>query len=397
MNISFISEHYPPTEGGVATSTQRVARELSKQGLSVQVICFDHTRPIDSPEKVLEENDEDIKVYRISPFFLKQPLVNVPESIKAIFRRRAFEQMAEITAHSNADIVLSFYLFNAGFLAQFVARELNLPFIAGVRGNDIGKNIFDMNRFAVTQWVVSGADRIVCVNEHLQKRLLLAFPFAINKTSVIKNSVSYSSIDTPSELYRNKVEQATGWSTEELRIVFIGNLREKKGAVILMKALSLLRYKTAIRLLVIGPNLGPYEMRQCGEIWTELINDGYIHVTGSIPRIEVGCWAAGCDIVVMPSIDDGIANGLLEGIDLGLCPVVTPIFSSIVKHNETGLIVPLGNEIALADALLSLDKDRNKLKYYGIMAKSALQMWRPEHEAAAYIKLFKDVLTKIKE
>jgi len=82
-----------------------------------------------------------------------------------------------------------FYLLNAGYLALFASRELSIPFIAGVRGNDIGRNIFHTQRFGVIQSVIHGADKIVCVNEHLKRRMLVAFPEAISKTSIIPNSI----------------------------------------------------------------------------------------------------------------------------------------------------------------------------------------------------------------
>ncbi|MBK6877720.1 MAG: hypothetical protein IPG99_15025 [Ignavibacteria bacterium] len=77
MRIGFIVEHYPTTQGGVATSAQRVARELVKLGLEVILICFDSTRPLDSEEFVSEEIDNNVKVFRIGPFFLKQKSINI--------------------------------------------------------------------------------------------------------------------------------------------------------------------------------------------------------------------------------------------------------------------------------------------------------------------------------
>ena len=41
-----------------------------------------------------------------------------------------------------------------------------------------------------------------------------------------------------------------------------------------------------------------------------------MHVTGQLPRPEALAVASEGDIVVMPSLEDGMANGLLEGIAL---------------------------------------------------------------------------------
>lgn len=396
MKIGFISEHYPPTDGGVATSTQRVARELTKQGVAVQVICFDHSRPINSDDYIIIEHDGDVEVSRVGPFFLKQPSISVnaiPEKVKAMFRRRAFEQMVRILKKNKVDLILSFYLLNAGYLAQFASRELGLPHIAGVRGNDIGRNIFNVERFAVIQWVVNSADRVVCVNEHLMKRLLLAFPAVSSKTEVITNGVLMSDEQLSYANCIKKVHLATGWDDKILRLVFIGTLREKKGVTTLLKAITLLRNKVPVRLLVIGPNLGSVELKLCGDLWTQLKGEGLIFATGMVSRSDVKQWAAGCDVIVMPSLDDGMANGLLEGMALGLCPVVSTVFSDVV-NDESGIVVPCGDENALADAIYSLAVDRGKMILLGKNAKTAIADRNPAREVIAYKTLFQSLLSQ---
>lgn len=398
MKIGFISEHYPPTEGGVATSTQRVARELVKLGIEVHVICFDHSRPIESEDYIVNENDDGVNLHKIGPFFLKQHSLSVdsiPEKVKASFRRRAFEQMIKILHNNHVDLILSFYLLNAGYLAQFAAREIGVPYIAGVRGNDIGRNIFNVERFAVIQWIVGNANKIVCVNNHLQNRLLLAFPEAVDRTHVIPNSVTsidnniYDSINN-----RQKIKQATGWTDKAIRLVFIGTLREKKGIVTLLKSISLVSTRTPVRLLVVGPDIGSIEKKLCGSHWTQLKDEGILFVTGKIPRSEVASWALGCDIVVMPSLDDGMANGLLEGMSLGLCPVATEIFADVITDGENGLIVPIGNVEVLADSFCLLANDREKIIEFGKKAAASVKKWTPQREASAYVAVFKELLSR---
>jgi len=404
MKVGFVSEHYPPTEGGVATSTQRVARELIKLGLKVHVICFDHSRPIESKDYVVNENDDGVVLHKIGPFFLKQSSLsvdNIPEKVKAAFRRRAFEQIIRIFRNEQVELILSFYLLNAGYVAQFAARELGIPHIAGVRGNDIGRNIFNVERFAVIQWIAHNSNKLVCVNNHLRQRLLLAFPDAEGRTSVIPNStvisVSHkSTIDNVSN--RQKVKLATGWTDECLRIVFIGTLREKKGVVTLLESISLLSRRITVYLLVVGPEIGSIEKKLCGNLWVQLKDQGILFVTGIVPRSEVAGWALGCDVVVMPSLDDGMANGLLEGMNLGLCPVVSEVFTDVISNERNGLVVPIGDTEALAEALYSLSVDRSKLVELSQQAEVSVKKWTPQKEASAYNELFMKLLsTRLKE
>ena len=395
MKIGFLVEHYPPTEGGVATSAQRVARELVKLGLDVTLICFDAVRPLDSEEFITKEIDNGVKVFRVGPFFLKQKSINVdsfPEKIKATFRRKAFNQMVSILKENNVDLIMSFYLLNAGYLALFVAREFQIPYVAGVRGNDIGRNIFNVERFSVIQWVVNGANNIVCVNEHLKRRMLLAFPDASNKTSVISNGVIAHNGDVVKEESRKRINQVTGWKNEDLIFVFTGTLREKKGVVPLVKALEICN-NGSIKLLVVGPEIGSVEAKLCGTLWNKLKADNVIYTTGHLPRNEVNNWMIGSDVVIMPSLDDGMANGLLEGMALGLCPVVSDVFTDVIQQDKNGLIVPCNNAKSLAEVFDKLSKNRDLITTLGNNAKKSIEInHKPEIEAQKYIQLFKTIL-----
>lgn len=396
MKVGFIVEHYPPTEGGVATSAQRVARELTKLGLDITVLCFDSVRPLDSEEFITEENDNGVKVFRVGPFFLKQKSINVdslPEKIKATFRRKAFNQMISILKENKVDLIMSFYLLNAGYLALFVAREFQIPYVAGVRGNDIGRNIFNVERFSVVQWVVNGATNIVCVNEHLKQRMLLAFPDASNKTSVISNGVVASNEIISKEESRNRINQVTGWKKEDLIFVFTGTLREKKGVVPLVKALEICN-NDLIKLLVVGPEIGSVEAKLCGTLWNKLKADNIIYTTGHLPRNEVNNWMIGSDVVIMPSLDDGMANGLLEGMALGLCPVVSDVFIDVIQQDKNGLIVSCNDSKSLAEVFNELSKNRDLINSLGINAKKSIENnHKPEIEAQKYLHLFKTILS----
>lgn len=395
MKIGFIVEHYPPTEGGVATSAQRVARELVKIGLDITLICFDAVRPLDSEEFIIEEIDNGVKVFRVGPFFLKQKSINVdsfPEKIKATFRRKAFNQMVSILKENKVDLIMSFYLLNAGYLALFVAREFQIPYVAGVRGNDIGRNIFNVERFGVVQWVVNGANYVVCVNEHLKRRMLLAFPDASNKTSVIANGVIAHNVGIGKEESRKRINQVTGWRNEDLIFVFTGTLREKKGVVPLVKSLEICN-NDSIKLLVVGPEIGSVEAKLCGTIWNKLKANNVIYTTGHLPRNEVNDWLVGSDVVIMPSLDDGMANGLLEGMALGLCPVVSDVFTDVIQQDKNGLIVPCNDTKSLVEVFNKLSSDRDLITTLGNNAKKSIEInHKPEIEAQKYLQLFKTIL-----
>jgi glycosyltransferase involved in cell wall biosynthesis len=396
IKIGFIVEHYPPTQGGVATSAQRVARGLADQGIDVHVVCFDTNGPLESEDYIIDRLDDGVKVSSIGPFFLKQKSINVdslPEKIKATLRRRAFNQMVSIFRNENIDCIISFYILNAGYLSQFVSREFQIPHIACVRGNDIGRNIFNVERFGVIQWVINGADKIVCVNEHLKKRLLLAFPDAEYKTSIISNSV-HPLQSTPNKIYyRKRLLEITKWRENDLILVFAGTLREKKGVVPLLRALDICD-NPSVRLLVIGPDIGSLEAKICGNLWNNLKAKNYIYTTGFVHRKEVNNWLIAGDVVVVPSLDDGMANCLLEGMNIGLCPLVTEIFSDVIQNNINGLVVPCNDSKNLAIAINRLFQNKDIVIQFGQTGRNYInEKHKPKEETQKYINLIHSVLS----
>jgi glycosyltransferase involved in cell wall biosynthesis len=264
-----------------------------------------------------------------------------------------------------------------------------VPLVAGVRGNDIGRNIFHTERFAVTQWVVGGASRIVCVNAFLRERLLLAFPDAAVKTSVIPNSTAVPAVDAAGRSASRRATLAeTGWSNDVVIVVFIGTLREKKGVATLLSAVDALSTDSPVRLLVIGPEIGSFEKQVCGDVWTRLLESGRCWSTGRLPLREVPGRAMGGDILTMPSTDDGLANALLEGMSLGLCPVATTVFGDVIRDGTNGLLVPPGDASALAQSLTELARDRHRICALGESARASMLLRTPADEASAYLELF---------
>jgi hypothetical protein len=70
-HILVVTEAWPPTSGGVATSAQRISTNLAKLGVGVTVFTFDSSRPVTDPEYQLESVEGEVKLVRFGPFFLK--------------------------------------------------------------------------------------------------------------------------------------------------------------------------------------------------------------------------------------------------------------------------------------------------------------------------------------
>jgi colanic acid/amylovoran biosynthesis glycosyltransferase len=146
-------------------------------------------------------------------------------------------------------------------------------------------------------------------------------------------------------------------------ILSIGQLRERKGFAHLIQACHLLRsdgQDFACEIIGSGPQHGELQ-----SLIDELDLDGTVVLRGSLPHAEVlgrldqaSAFALGC-VVARDNNRDGIPNVLLEAMAAGV-PVVSTRISAIpelVRDGENGLLVPPGDDEALAGALARLLRD----------------------------------------
>jgi glycosyltransferase involved in cell wall biosynthesis len=83
-------------------------------------------------------------------------------------------------------------------------------------------------------------------------------------------------------------------------------------------------------------------------------------------RSDLDSWFRRATVFVLPSRHEGISNALLEAQSFGVPAVVSDIPGNraVVVDGETGLVVPAGDKVALAQALIRLLTDpdlRNRM------------------------------------
>jgi glycosyltransferase involved in cell wall biosynthesis len=390
FRILFVSEGYPPISGGVATSTQRIARNMVLRGADVVVYTLDTNRPLTESDYVIDELDHGVRVRRMGPFPSKHPNSpgeKVTEKVRASFRRRVFDQMEQAAHAYEPHVVLSFYLINAGLLATYLSSSLGIPHVVGVRGDDIGLHIFSVERIGAIGMIIGNASKIVCVNDYLRRRLLLPFPEAARKTHVVMNAVELPhGIVLPKA--RCYIERQTQWQRADSVFVFIGTPREKKGINLLLDAMDEAQARVSIRLLIVGPEMTRSDNPQLGDRWDRMKAAGLLHITGQLPRKEALEVAAEADVVVMPSIEDGLANGLLEGMALGLPPVVSDVFSDVVEDHKCGWVFSRACRKSLVAALVEASQSPDLRQTYAEAARARLaHRHNPENESTEYLRL----------
>jgi len=395
--ILIVAAHWAPSGGavchsyhnkttGVAVSARRIAENLAKKGVKVTVFAYSLVQQLAEP--ILESN-ENMEILRFGPKIVHKNS-DSPKSEQAARRRQILDAM-EVEARKRTVVgIFSLFISDAGLIGTYLSSILNVPLVLGARGIDVTDHIFDFQRLGSMKLIIEKAAAVVCVNEQIRHRLLTAFPEIKHKTSIIQNGTEIGNISQSRDEMRMTILNITEWPSTSLLAAFIGVPREKKGTAYLLNAMLTFPNDHPLKLLCLGPEPSPIDVDAWGNSWNKLKERRQLYCSGIKPRDEILHLALGADIVVMPSIEDGLANGLLEGMALGLCPIASDNFSDVLTHLKSGLIVPRGDVAALATAL---DCVVNNATLRLQMAKEAKRLITNHHspgrEAEDYIQCFR--------
>jgi glycosyltransferase involved in cell wall biosynthesis len=178
-------------------------------------------------------------------------------------------------------------------------------------------------------------------------------------------------------------------------ILFVGGLDEQhyfKGLHVLLDALAKI---PDARLTVVGSGgLVKFYARRAFEL---AIGERVIFA-GRVSDEELPEYYRSADVFCLPSLDRSEAFGivLMEAAASGVPSVATDIpgVRSVVKNNETGLLVPPGDAVALAGALNSILNDSQLAAKLGAAARACALNRTWKGAGQAYADLYREILLK---
>ncbi|MBV5328554.1 MAG: glycosyltransferase family 4 protein [Chlorobium sp.] len=138
----------------------------------------------------------------------------------------------------------------------------------------------------------------------------------------------------------------------ERYFMHFGQLRRRKGTSWLAAALPLAwEQEPELQIVFVG-NSTPDDRKGWERLWGP--RAGNVHWLGSRNKAELYAILKQAEAAVLPSLVDNLPNTVIESLACGI-PVIGTAGASIdelVDDGETGILVPSGDESALADAMV---------------------------------------------
>jgi glycosyltransferase involved in cell wall biosynthesis len=375
MKIVLLSHSYPPSIGGVATSVKRLALMLKEKGFSIFISTLSG-KLLPGEEKITEE--DGITLYHLGKF-------PGTSDTKASW----FEQLCRIIDKHKINIVHSYYASRAGFTGTMAAKLKGIKSVVSIRGNDLEKDMFCGSDFPLIEWTLKNCSSVTAVSKELKDLASVIIPE--KKIHVIYNSVNSSLFkkNLPDREFLLNLSIPEG----EPLIGFIGEGKTKKGIYSLLKAFANLLEEKKSHLFLIG------RMRQ--EI-AELIKffreenklfNHYLHIFPPVLPEYIIKFYNLLDIFIMPSLKDGMPNGILEAMACELPVITTGAIQKLVKNEKTGIIVEPGNINELTCAMIKLLNSKGLREKMGKEGRErVIEHFSPDKELEGNIEIYNNLM-----
>ncbi len=338
--ILWVTERYPPSPGGMATSCARQVQALRARDRELDLVAIGGAAAELEVRTVPRDRGTDSILSRsVSRGYLAQ-------KIWSLVRDR--HQLAPYSS------VVGFGASFPGYLAVTLAAWLEIPAMVSVRGNDLDRDWFDPRRSPMVQEALRRADLIGAVASEMADRIRALFPdrrvrFAGNGIDTDRWAL------LPEDRDRRDLMRAKLAGDGRTVVGIFGELKPKKRVPFWLAAMRRGGLMDRLSLLVVG--------RADPETEGILADPVLVPRIHRVPFVEpdqlAGLYAA-VDFVVLPSMFEGMPNVLLEAMACGAIPLCAAAggMPDVVRDGVEGFLFRAEDASAAAEAMeraLSLD------------------------------------------
>ena len=277
----------------------------------------------------------------------------------------------------NPDVVLSF-LPEPCYRTLLIKRYIKAPVIISVR-NDPNVEYNNILKKILMKVLYCRADGYVFQTEQAKTY----FPNKMQKRStIIVNPVD------------DKVYKVKYTPCDLKQVVNVGRLTEQKNQLLLIKSfMKVIDKHPDAQLLIYGD--GPLKDNLQSFIISNKL-DNNVKLCGEVDNIQETLKDKMC--FVLSSNYEGMPNSLLEAMAVGLPCIATDCpcggTKEIITNNEDGILVEVGNESQLSEAIIELINDQNKRNYLSKNAKKNMERFKPTLVYKNWQKYIEEVIKK---
>jgi glycosyltransferase involved in cell wall biosynthesis len=286
-------------------------------------------------------------------------------SFPGVRHPRAFARLFGVIRTFRPAIVHT-HLQSANLYGRLAARMAGVPIVVATEHNVYAdkprRYVFVERRLA------HKTDAIVAVSREVQRFLSRQLDIPASAIRVLHNGVSLPLPSAPAvAALRERMRIAPGG----VRLATVASLTAKKGHDVLLGALAQLRDRGLSWALALAGEGA--ERPRIAQIVAERGLGDRVHLLGAVPN--VADVLAATDIFVLPSRVEGLPLALLEAMLVGRPAIATAVggVPEAIESGVNGVLVPAGDEAALADAIATLAASADLRDRLGAAARQTIE------------------------
>lgn len=386
MKILFLNYEYPPLGGGAANATACILEEWAHdESLEVHLVTssisaaldetvlggkvFIHRLPIGKNKSNLHHQSiKDVLVYSLKAWWFSRRLIR--------------QQLVPF------DVTLAFFGVPCGFLALLLKWEFGVPYTVALRGSDVPGY---SRKYA---WLYPLLRPII---RFVWKRAAVVVPNSTGLEALAKQSApeqSFTIIENGVDIRRFVPGLTRRSRTEFIITPGASRVTERKGLNYLIEAIGMLVPKYSdIHLKVMGDGSARPTLEALVQ---EKGLQKQVTFLGRIPREETAPYYQEASLFVLPSLNEGMSNAMLEALASGLPIVATPTggTAELVTEGKNGLVVPEKSAQALAKAIEIFLQNRDLVISYGNESRRRAEAQGWDKVAESFKKVLEQSIKK---
>jgi N-acetyl-alpha-D-glucosaminyl L-malate synthase BshA len=350
-----------PTYGGSGVVATELGIELAERGHEIHFITS-------SAPFRLTGREANIYLHQVEMY-------HYPLFEHAPYDLALATRMAEVAEFYQLDLLHVHYAIPhslSAYLAKqmLATRGIHLPFITTLHGTDITLVGLDRSYLPITRFGIQQSDGVTAISSYLRDRTHEAFAID-TPIEVVRNFVNCDVYTHHPDLIRTMrprfAAAPAGNHPGEKLLVHLSNFRPVKRVADVIKVFAQVARALPARLLLIGD--GP-DRSTAEYLGRELGVANRIHFLGKQDNVNELLPLA--DLMLLPSEMESFGLAALEAMACRVPPIATNIggIPELIDHGINGLMFPVGDVDAMAQAAITLLQDPDRLE---TMARAARQ------------------------
>lgn len=349
------SGYRPNVTGGIARFISDVAPELAALGHDVRVMTA-----TDGPSTV--DLEDGVWVHRLHPSSENSRVPEAPRAVDA-FASVVADELQRIASWWEADVVYG-SLWDVELLG--VLRDGRVPVVPmlatpvaevaaheGWDQPDAPAHAMAAGLMELERELIEGAQVVHAISSAIVATYDGLYPGALDPDRILVAHIGRSD---------DGIDDHHTLPSEPPIVLFVGRLEARKGIDVLLQATpAILDSHADVRIVIAGTDrTSSVDGTTHAERWLrDHPNEDRVVFAGEVDDVALGALLAECSMVLMPSRYESFGLVVVEAMMHGRPAIASAVggIPELIEHGSSGILVPVGDPLALADAVIRLLAD----------------------------------------